>query len=259
MKKKLLSETQIIGPQDGEHVLMLHGMTGSPLELIPLAHILAEKGFKSFIPALSGHGTNLRDFRHTRAKSWVQDAHRAIEQATDGGQTRCSIVGHSFGATLALYVALGRPSLIKNIVLISPTLVIKPRSISILLNMASRLPEYLLDFLPLIPKRQTSSYCLVVPRTAYPVYSLGATARMFRIIRRVIPKLSRLKICTLLLRDPNDHLSHNKTLEIIKNACPDRILKVIELADAHHELLGGKHRQQAFELISDFLKRPPEG
>ena len=236
---------------------MIHGMTGSPLELIPLAHILAEKGFRSFIPVLSGHATTLRDFRRTRAKSWVQDAHRAIEEATNGGNLRCSIIGHSFGATLALYLALGRPSLIKNIVLLSPTLVIKPRSISILLNLASRLPEYLLDFLPLIPKRQTRSYCLVVPRTAYPVYSLGATARMFRIVRRVVAKLSRLKISTLLLRDPNDHLSHEKTLDIIKNACPDSILKVIELEDAHHELLGGKHRQQAFELISDFLKTSP--
>ena len=230
-------------------------MTGSPLELLPLAHVLAEKGFRSYIPVLSGHGSTLKEFRITRARSWVLDAHRAIEEATNFGNENCAIVGHSFGATLALYLALGRPSLINRVVLLSPTLVIRPRWGSTVLNLASRLPERILDYLPIIPKRQTSSYCLVVPRTAYPVYSLGATARMFRIIRRVLAKLSNLAICTLVLRDPNDHLSHSDTLDLLKNQCPDNMLEVIELEDAHHELLAGKHRQQAFDLVSGFLEK----
>lgn len=233
---------------------MLHGMTGSPLELIPLAHVLAEKGFKSFIPTLSGHGSNIKDFRTTRTRTWILDAHRAIEEASQSGTVSCSIIGHSFGATLALYIALWRPSLITKLVMLSPTLVIKPRWANLILNLASACPEGLLDRLPLIPKRQTSSYCLVVPRTAYPVYSLGATARMFRIIRRIRSKLKKLTIPTFVLRDPNDHLSHQDSLAILKSECPKSLLEVIELEDAHHELLAGKHRQQAFELISNFLR-----
>jgi esterase/lipase len=124
-----------------------------------------------------------------------------------------------------------------------------------ILNLASKCPEGFLDFLPLVAKRQTSSYCLVVPRTAYPVYSLGATARMFRIIRRIRSKLKKLSISTLVLRDPNDHLSDQESLEILKSECPSSLLEVIELEDAHHELLAGKHRQQAFQLISEFLAK----
>lgn len=232
---------------------MLHGMTGSQFELLPLAQILSEKGIQSFIPMLSGHGTTLRDFRLTRARAWVLDAHRALEEVSENGRVPCAIVGHSFGATLGLYIALGRPSLVQKLVLLSPTLVIRPRWGSAVLNFASRLPERVLDFLPIIPKRQTSSYCLVVPRTAYPVYSLGATARMFRIIRRVKARLRNLIVPTLVLRDPNDHLSHHETLTILKSHCPPTGLEIIELEDAHHELLAGKHRQQAFDLIFNFV------
>ena len=78
---------------------------------------------------------------------------------------------------------------------------------------------------------------------------------MFRIIRRIRSKLSKLSITTLVLRDPNDHLSHGETLDILKNGCPRTLLQVIELEDAHHELLAGKHRQQAFDLVTSFLEK----
>ena len=236
-------------------MLLLHGMTSSQIELVPLAHSLANQGFKSYIPMLSGHGSNINQFRRTRARSWILDAHRAMEEVSDNGNQQIAAVGHSFGATLALYLALNRPSQFKKLVLLSPTLVIKPRWGNSVLSMASRLPERFLDYLPVVPKRSNSSYCLVVPRTAYPVYSIGATARMFRIIRRLKAKLNQLSVPTLILRDPNDHLSHPETISILKANCPKHLIEIVELEDANHELLAGKHRQQAFDLISAFLSR----
>lgn len=241
--------------RESPKVLLFHGMTGSPIELQPLGHNLGESGYEVSIPTLSGHNSKINLFKTTRTASWVKDAYHNLEQSSEHSRFKVHLVGHSFGATLALYLALFRPKLVASLTLISPTLVIKPLWANYLLTFLSFLPEKLLDFMPLIPKRKNSMYCLVVPRTAYPVYSLGAAARMNRIIRRVTPRLSDLSVKTLILRDPNDHISHEKTLSLFKRKCKSDVLEVIEMEDAHHEFLAGKHRAQAFEIIGKFIQK----
>ncbi len=241
--------------EKSKKVLILHGMTGSPIEMQPLGHVLSDQGFDVSIPTLSGHNSRIILFKTTRTASWIKDAYHNLEIVSNHSEHKVHLVGHSFGATLALYLAIFRPKLVASLTLISPTFVIKPLWAHYLLKVMSFLPEKLLDYMPVVPKRKNSMYCLVVPRTSYPVYSLGAAARMLRIVGRVIPKLSSLSINTLILRDPNDHLSHLRSLNFLKKRCRKNTLSIIELEDAHHEFLAGKHRQQAFDIIGKFLEK----
>lgn len=43
-------------------ILLIHGYTGSPRDMIWLGHQLNEAGYNIYIPRLPGHGTNKNDF-----------------------------------------------------------------------------------------------------------------------------------------------------------------------------------------------------
>src|SRR5690349_21946229 len=51
-------------------VLLVHGFTGSPFSLRPLAELLAARGFTVDVPLLPGHGATWRDMLPTRYDDW---------------------------------------------------------------------------------------------------------------------------------------------------------------------------------------------
>ncbi len=53
-------------------VLLIHGYTGTPREMIWLGQQLNDAGYNVFIPRLPGHGTNKQDFLSTNWKDWLR-------------------------------------------------------------------------------------------------------------------------------------------------------------------------------------------
>ncbi|HEV3213833.1 MAG TPA: alpha/beta fold hydrolase [Acidimicrobiales bacterium] len=89
-------------------VLVLHGFTGSPASMRPLAESLADRGYSVELPRLPGHGTSLDDMVPTRWADWTA----AAAASFDALAARCSavgIAGLSMGGGLACWLAEGRP------------------------------------------------------------------------------------------------------------------------------------------------------
>ena len=85
-------------------MLLVHGFTGSPLSLRPLAERLASAGFTVEVPRLPGHGTTWRDMIPTRYDDWrahVLFAAQALAARSD----RLVLFGLSMGGTLVLDLA----------------------------------------------------------------------------------------------------------------------------------------------------------
>lgn len=53
-------------------VLLIHGYTGSPREMLWLGTQLHKAGYTVSIPRLPGHGTNKEDFLATSWKDWLR-------------------------------------------------------------------------------------------------------------------------------------------------------------------------------------------
>ncbi len=89
----------------GSHgVLVLHGFTGNPQSMRPLAEALAAAGFTVDLPLLPGHGTSVEDLVPTRWSDWSS----AAEEAYRGLAARCdrvALTGLSMGGTLACWLA----------------------------------------------------------------------------------------------------------------------------------------------------------
>ena len=97
----------------GPHgVLVLHGFTGSPVSMRPLAEALADAGFAVDLPRLPGHGTAVEDMIETGWDDWLTEAERALTalqgRLPDG---KVVVAGLSLGGALTAALAEGHPEL----------------------------------------------------------------------------------------------------------------------------------------------------
>ncbi len=61
-------------------VLVLHGFTGNPQSMRPLAEALAAEGYTVDLPLLPGHGTAVEDMVPTRWSDYAAAAEAAYER-----------------------------------------------------------------------------------------------------------------------------------------------------------------------------------
>jgi carboxylesterase len=105
---------------DGVGVLVLHGFTGNPTSLRPLAERLAASGMAVELPRLPGHGTHWKDLAHTSWRDWAAEAHGALDRLR--ARTRvAAAVGLSAGGTLTLLLAQTRPDDLAAVAVINPS------------------------------------------------------------------------------------------------------------------------------------------
>ncbi|MFM9939374.1 MAG: alpha/beta hydrolase [Hyphomicrobiaceae bacterium] len=93
---------------NGRGVLLLHGITGSPVEMKPVAKKLHRAGYAVFAPLLAGHGIDLATLRRTRWKDWYGGALKASDWFTQ----RCDetfVAGICGGGLLGLRLAHEQP------------------------------------------------------------------------------------------------------------------------------------------------------
>lgn len=105
------------GPGSAHAVLLLHGLSSSPLELRFLARYLTDEGFDVFTPELNGYSAGTA---HQPMERWI-DAAAAEFDALCARYRHVSIAGLSMGATLAAALAHERPAA-RALLLLSVTL-----------------------------------------------------------------------------------------------------------------------------------------
>lgn len=102
-------------------VLLIHGLTGTPVEMQPVGRGLAREGFSVYGMQLAGHCGSESELMSTGWRDWygsVEDAWREIAARHDN----VFVAGLSMGALMAMHLAAQHPGKIRGIGLYSTTL-----------------------------------------------------------------------------------------------------------------------------------------
>jgi carboxylesterase len=136
-------KSPIFCPGGGPAVLCLHGFTGTPYEVAPLARGLASAGFAVSAPMLAGHGKDAATLAATHWQDWLASAEAAFaELRATAGHGPVAVAGSSTGALLALRLARLHPQAVSALVLMSTPLRLRDSQIA-LARAWSHLPGFL--------------------------------------------------------------------------------------------------------------------
>lgn len=87
-------------------ILLIHGYSGTNIELLYLANDLAHDGYRVAIPLLPGHGTNWQDLLTVDHNDWLNKARKAFHfLQTEYPGRQIFLAGHSLGGSIALKLA----------------------------------------------------------------------------------------------------------------------------------------------------------
>jgi len=184
-------------PQGPTGVLVLHGFTGSPQSLRPLAIRLAEAGHSVELPVLPGHGTKVEDMLPTR----FDDYHRAAEAAYTDLAGRCKrvvVAGLSMGGTLATILAIEHEP--AGLIAINPQISPPPDAV---VDVVRGLVDEGVTTIPAIggdiAKENTEEL-------AYAATPVAALMSFIERCQTLEPELSRITCPVLLFTSPEDHV-----------------------------------------------------
>jgi carboxylesterase len=178
-------------------VLVLHGFTGNPGSMRPLAEALADAGFSVELPRLPGHGTVIDDMMPTRWRDWSGEAERAyLELAAHCDRT--VVAGLSMGGTLCLWLASRHPE-ISGTVLVNP--LVEPPADSFVETMQASLDAGI-DRLPGLGSDIAKPG---VVESAYDSTPIAALLSLFGAVSELVPRLGEIDVPALLLSSRVDH------------------------------------------------------
>ncbi len=183
----------------GSHgVLVLHGFTGNPQSMRPLAEVLATVGYTVDLPLLPGHGTAIEDMVPTRWEDW-SGAAEAAYQALAARCEKVAVTGLSMGGTLACWLAEHHPGIAGIAVvnpLVDPPVEEFPDGIRALLDAGTEVIDGIGSD---IAKEG-------VVEAAYPRTPLAAALSLFEGVGEVAGRLSAIRCPTLLFSSREDHV-----------------------------------------------------
>jgi carboxylesterase len=189
-------------------VLVLHGFTGNPQSLRPLAEAIAAVGYTVDLPLLPGHGTAVEDMIPTRWEQWsaaADSAYTTLAAACD----EVAVVALSMGGTLACWLAEHHPE-IKGLALVNPFIDPPADELRALLR------ELLSSGTEVAPGVGSDIAKEGVAELAYPGTPVAAALSLFEGIDDTAAHLGRISCPVLLLSSRNDHVVPSSSGDVLQ-------------------------------------------
>lgn len=212
-------------------ILLLHGFTGSPVSLRPIAEMLARRGFAVEVPLLPGHGTTWRKMLPTRYDDWREGAYRAAKALRERVD-HLVLVGLSMGGTLCLDVASGTDAKVDGIVTINAQILDRE-------GLVFKLGPLIEKVLPLVPASLAGLTVNDIAKPgvaeeAYPWVPTAAGNSLLRALPRVRAQLARVPCPVLVMVSRNDHSVAPRNSEALLELIKSPRLEHVVLERSYH-------------------------
>jgi len=250
----------------GPPVLCLHGLTGTPYELAPLAAALTAAGFSVSVPLLAGHGDTAAALVATRWQDWLASARAACDhlQAESGGKP-VSILGFSMGGLLGLRLARLLPGQVVSLVLLAVPLRLRPwqmAGIKLWRHLPARWRQ---GRLAAWPKRGGSDVTDAKARhdnPGLPMMPIAAVAEMVDLAAQARQDLAFVRQPALVVHGQQDRTVRPQTSAWLARSLAASVVEVLRLPRSGHLVGIDVEHSQLAEAIVRFLRqsyRPAAG
>ena len=246
-------------------VLMLHGYSGTPAELQPMAQVLAAAGYTVHGPLLAGHGGAPADLFGVRWEDWQRSAAEGLRRlrATCGQVFVC---GFSAGGLLALRLAAREP--LAGIIAMAPALRLRGNALLPLTGLLKHVmpwyyplaranfadPAVRAAVLERAPQAQLDDPEVVaaIRREAkVPLGSLYELARLQRAARRDLP---RVRVPALIMQGRRDQTVDPRAAEMVARAIRSPDQRLLWFEQSGHQLPNEAERAAVWAAARAWLR-----
>jgi carboxylesterase len=223
--------------------LVLHGFTGNPYSMRPVAEALAAKGLAVELPLLPGHGTDPSDLVDKGWSDWSE----AAEQALAGLESRCEsvvLVGLSAGGSLCCWLAENHPE-IKGMAVVNPMVDPPAQSFrDVIAGILDTGEQYVAGIGSDIAKPEQTEL-------AYASTPLAAALTLFKGVDEVSQHLDRITCPVLIITSRQDHVVPNESSDRLADSVTGPVERVF-LEKSYHVATLDYDADEVTERIVEF-------
>lgn len=222
--------------------LLIHGFTGSPFEVEPLAQSLKERtDWKIVVPTLPGHGDEL-SLRGIRYNEWIGHAEKELRVLMEECDT-VYIVGFSMGGMIASYLASKYP--VKKLVLLSAAAYyVNPK------QLAADMKEMVRDT---VKGKLKDNELFVRYKRKIKETPMTATLQFRRLVNTIKPILNDVKVPTLIAQGESDGIVPPKSAQYLYDHIGAKEKRLIFYKNSKHLICHCDEKEQLFEEVYTFL------
>ncbi len=254
-------------------MLLIHGLTGTPAEMRPIAKRLAKQGFSVMCPALAGHCRAADDLRKSKWQDWYASMADAFE-ALQAEHKQVFVAGLSIGALIALKLAAEKGERVAGLGLMSSTFFYDGW------NMPRLKRKLLLPVVLHSPLRyflhwdETPPYGIKCERTRAMVHAVlenrdaQATEKVGifrtsavtihesnRFIKVAKAALPRVKSPALIVHSTEDDTASLKNAHFVAKRISSSKVETFFVDDTYHVVTLDKRRDDIAHRIAEFFKK----
>lgn len=231
-------------------VLLIHGFTGNPAEMLLLGQYLHSKNFTVLGIRLAGHGTNVQDLLRTTKEDWLNSALDGFS-ILSGCCDKISVVGASMGGLLALNLAIIQ-KFYKIVTLAAPIFIDDSLCLELLPPREESQGLYAKQ-----PPRELAN----VPPAVNQVYRLMPFISVHELIDLIVETKKILLEVTapiLILHGKEDHTAKVDSANYIYENVSSTQKQIRLIDNMGHLLPLREGRETVFELTANFLESTNE-
>ncbi|MFU8856135.1 MAG: alpha/beta fold hydrolase [Deferrisomatales bacterium] len=216
-------------------VLLVHGFTASPAEVLPLGERLRDHRFPTLGVRLQGHGTSPWDLLERSWEDWLASVRRGYEILSAFSERVC-LVGFSAGGALALRLAAESPPGLAGVAAVAPPLKVRDKAMMLVpwVHGANRLAKStsLVRGVMLFSKGHPEH-----PEVNYQHMPIRALYELSLLMADVEEHLGRVRCPVLLVQGTGDPTVDPKSAEIILDGLGSVRKELVEVPSNRHGLL----------------------
>ena len=227
-----------------ELCIIIHGFTGNPWEVEPLANALEQMGYEVITPLLPGHSMNKERMEKVTALDWIHMIEKIVKQEIEENK-EIHLIGFSMGAMIASIMAYRYQ--ISTLVLLSPAVyVLTPYLLRMKLE----------KFFQQLRKNHSSTDHSILNNPSLirstPIYNVFQFQKIVRQAKRIFQHIS-IPIC--IIHGQKDETVDPKSSELIYRVASSKEKELHYLRLSKHHICQDCEGETVIQMVIKFLKK----